>query len=115
MLKNKMKILPSWKEGRRYLLIEIKKGVKTKNEIQIEIEKALLNFLGIVNYAKARPFFVKVNSENKNFVVLSVNRKFLSHARASLLLCKSKPTCIYVSGTLKKIKRKLKEISQKNK
>jgi RNase P/RNase MRP subunit POP5 len=106
-----MKILPSWREGRRYLLIEIKNN---KEKAKKDIAKALLNFLGILNYARARPFFVSLNN-SQNLLVLSVNRKFLSHSRAALLLCKSKPKprCIYVAGTLKKLKQRMKQMKNK--
>jgi RNase P/RNase MRP subunit POP5 len=108
-----MKILPSWREGRRYLLIEIKNN---KEKAKKDIAKALLNFLGILNYARARPFFVSLNN-SQNLLVLSVNRKFLSHSRAALLLCKSKPRprCIYVAGTLKKLKQRIKEREKEEK
>jgi RNase P/RNase MRP subunit POP5 len=100
-----MKILPSWKEKRRYLLIKFE-GKREK--VIKEIKNSLLFLIGIVNYAKARPLFLK----HQEYIILSVHRKYLSQAIASLLLCKSKPTCIYVSGTIKKIKRKIKEISK---
>ncbi len=96
-----MKILPSWKEKRRYLLIKYK---GEKDKVIKEIKNSMLFLIGIINYAKARPLFLN----HPDYIILSINRKYLSQARASLLLCKSKPTCIYVSGTLKKIKKIIK-------
>ena len=101
-----MKILPSWKEKRRYLLIATENKEKTKKEIK----EALIFLIGAINYAKARPFFVQNKS---NYLILSINRKYLSQVRASLLLCNSKPKCIFVSGTLKKLKKKIEELKRK--
>lgn len=99
-----MKILPSWKEKRRYLLIETKNKEKTKKEII----NNLIYLAGIINFARARPMFIE-NKLFDNYLVLSINRKYLNIGRASLLLCKTKPKCVYVSGTLKKLKKFLKK------
>jgi len=99
-----MKILPSWKERRRYLLIDFKGNKDNREKVIKEIKNSMILFMGFINYAKARPIFLK----HPKYIILSVNRKYLSHVRASLLLCKSKPQCIYVAGTLKKLKEKIK-------
>ncbi|MEM2479103.1 MAG: hypothetical protein QXJ92_02855, partial [Candidatus Pacearchaeota archaeon] len=98
-----MQILPSWKEPRRYLLIKYK---GSREKVKQEIKNAFLLWVGLLNYARARPFFVEnknslSKAKEKNFLIFSVHRKFLNQARGCLLLCPSKPSCIYVSGTLK--------------
>ncbi|MEM4647700.1 MAG: hypothetical protein QXO12_00065 [Candidatus Pacearchaeota archaeon] len=98
-----MKIFPSWKEKKRYLLIETKNQQKTKKEII----KNLTKLLGIINLSRARPIFID-NKLFNGYLVLSINRKYLSFARASLVLCKD-AKCIYVSATLKKLKKFLKK------
>ncbi|MEM4358192.1 MAG: hypothetical protein QW244_02470 [Candidatus Pacearchaeota archaeon] len=97
-----MKILPSWKEPRRYLLIKYK---GSKEKVKQEIKNGFLLFVGIVNYARARPFFINIG--RPKFLILSIHRKYLSQARGALLLCESRPECVYVSGTLKKLKKKI--------
>jgi len=85
-------IKPSHKEKRRYLLI-LGKDAERKT-----LEKIILDYIGILGYAKAAPFFVK-SAENK--VVLAVNRKSLNDVRASFAVSKKKIEIGRVSGTLK--------------
>lgn len=110
-----MKILPSWKEKRRYLLIKINNNRVRKEEVKKEIEKQLLYLIGIINYSKARPFFIDIENitiKNKEYIIMSINRKYMSYARACLLLCKYRLECLFVSGTLRKLKRKIKELNK---
>jgi RNase P/RNase MRP subunit POP5 len=87
--KKEAKLKPSIRERKRYLLLgKVKKG---------EVEKAILNYVGILGYGKAAPVWVK-NS------ILAVNRKESDIVKAALLLADIKVR--KVSGTLKGLKSK---------
>jgi len=83
-----MKLLkPSHREKKRYLLIE--------NAGEKEIEKAILDYIGILGYAKASP---KIISRSENKIILAINRKELDRVRAGFLFCNIKIK--KVSGSL---------------
>lgn len=91
-----MKLLkPSHREKKRYLLLE-GKDVDKEN-----IEEAILNYIGILGYAKASP---KIITKDKDKIILAVNRKELDKVRASFLLSGKKIKILKVSGSLKKLK-----------
>lgn len=85
-----LKFKPSAKIKRRYLLLEGKKS---------DIEKAILDYIGVLGWAKASPVFLKSKKQ-----ILSVNRKELSNIRASFEISDSKIKILKVSGTLKGLK-----------
>lgn len=89
----KLKISPSARINRRYLLIE----AKSKNEI----EKIILEYLGIIGWAKAAPCFVL---SEKNFI-LAIERKSLENIRAAFELSESDVKILRVSGTLKGLQK----------
>ncbi len=115
-----MKLLPSWREKRYYMLVKFENQLCKEKELIQHIN----NFLGYINAAKAGVMLVKVKLNEKkskvknkskttqkqpaNLVVLSINRKFVNQARAALTMLNS-IHCIYVSGSLKKIKEKIRE------
>lgn len=72
---------------KRYLLIRGKKE---------GIEKAILDYLGILGYAKASPIFVR---ENEKGIVLAVDRSQINDIRAAFELAKDIKV-LKVSGTL---------------
>jgi RNase P/RNase MRP subunit POP5 len=78
---------PSMREKKRYLLL----GEVDKKEV----EKAILDYVGILGYAKASPVFIKSD-------VLAVNRKEVDKIKAALLLASIQVK--RVSGTLKGLK-----------
>lgn len=84
-----LKLKSSSKESKRYLLI---KGSR-KN-----VEEAILEFIGVLGWAKASPFFV---SEVSDELVLCVNNKELNNVKAALALAKENLKILRVSGTLK--------------
>ena len=84
-----MKLKPSARPDRRYLLIE----AKSKEEV----EKAILDYIGVLGWAKAAPVFVDVGKE----MILCVNRKEVDNVRAALELCEGNIKVKRVSGTLK--------------
>lgn len=85
----KLKIKPSAKIKRRYLLIE---GSKK------DIEKTILDYIGILGWAKAAPLFVK-SKGNKS--LLAIDRKEIDSVRAAFALSDKKISVLKVSGTLK--------------
>ena len=85
--KREKKLKPSMRENKRYLLVEAGKE---------EIEKAILDYIGILGYGKTSPVFIKKD-------VLSVNREMLNEIRASFALAGIKIK--RVSGTLKGLQK----------
>ncbi len=84
-----LKINPSAKINRRYLLLQAK-GKE-------EVEKAILDYIGILGYAKAKPFFVSGKKET----ILAVDRSSVSDVRAAFELSPADIKVLRVSGTLK--------------
>jgi RNase P/RNase MRP subunit POP5 len=94
----KLKIKPSAKTKRRYLLLE----AKSKQEI----EKTILEYIGILGYAKAAPLFVKSYKEKtKNKIILSVERSEITNIRAAFEVSQAKIKVLKVSGTLKGLQK----------
>jgi RNase P/RNase MRP subunit POP5 len=85
----KLKTKPSAKINRRYLLIEGKKE---------DVEKAILDYLGILGWAESAPIFVKTK---ENSVILAVARNSVIKVKASLEISSSFIKVKKVSGTLK--------------
>lgn len=86
---------PSHREKKRYMLIE---GRDASKEI---IEKTILDYIGILGFAKACPQIVK---RSKNKLILAVNRSEISKVRASFLLSGKRLQIKKISGSLKKLK-----------
>jgi len=78
---------PTMRENRRYLLLE----TSTTKE---DIEKAILDYIGILGYSRASPVFMPGN-------ILAVNREVLNEVRAALALSEKKIVVKKVSGTIK--------------
>jgi|TARA_B100000315_G_C14509781_1_gene556415 RNase P/RNase MRP subunit POP5 len=87
---------PSAKENKRYLL------VKGKN-LKENIEKAILEFIGILGMSKAGLGWIKTG---KDQAIISINRESLNEIRASLCIFSEKMVVEKVSGTLKGLKGK---------
>ena len=86
---------PSHREKKRYLLTEGKDATKEK------IEKTILDYIGVLGFAKASPQLIKKTSKG---LILAINRKELDKVRASFLLSGKKIQIKRVSGTLKSLK-----------
>lgn len=82
---------PSQRENKRYLLI------KGKN-LKENIEKAILDFIGILGMSKVGLGWIKSNA---NSAVISINREMVDSIRASLCVWPEKMTVQKISGTLK--------------
>ena len=83
---------PSHREKKRYLLIS---GTDAHQGV---IEKVILEFIGVLGYAKASPMFIK---SLKGRVVMSVNRGMVGEIRSAILISGKDLKVIKVSGTLK--------------
>lgn len=84
-----MKIKPSAKIKRRYLLLEAK-SKKT-------VEKIILEYIGILGWAKASPVFLEKN----NKIILAVERKSFNDVRAAFELCDNNIKILKVATTIK--------------
>ncbi len=87
------KLKPSHREKKRYLLIE--------NACEKTIEKVILDYIGILGYAKASP---KTIVRLKDKIILAINRSELDKVRAAFLLSGKDIKILKVSGSLKKLK-----------
>lgn len=88
-----LKLKSSARANRRYLLIEAKS--------RDEIEKTILEYIGILGWAKAAPVFIDSPRHN----ILAVNREALSHVRAAFEVSQKNIKVIKVSGTLKGLEK----------
>lgn len=88
-----LKLKPSARESKRYLLI---KGSR------YNVEKAILEFIGVLGWAEASPVFV---SEVVDTVTLCVNNKALNKVKAAFAMAKDELKVLRVSGTLKGLNR----------
>ena len=86
---------PSIRENKRYLL------VKGKN-LKENIEKAILEFVGILGMSKCGLSFIK---SEKDSTVISINREAVDSVRASLCVYPEKMEVRKVSGTLRGLGR----------
>jgi len=85
---------PSAREKKRYLLV--------KGSVQ-DIEKSILEFIGILGMSKTGLVWVK---KSKTQAIVGVNRESLNHVRASFAVWPNKIEVEKVSGTLKGLKNK---------
>jgi len=100
----KLRKLPStMREKKYYIVVEGKKAL---------VEQAILDYIGVLGYAKAAPFFVsseksekgEKGKKGKERIIVAVNRASVVDVKAALLF--SGLHCIGVSGTLKKAREK---------
>ncbi len=106
-----MKLKPSLKQKKRYVLFEIQASKSfTLSEVSEAIGTSLLRFLGELGMAKAAPLFVREKwDEQKQRFVLKVNHKYVDELKTAVILnkkIKNTPVLIrsiVTSGTLKKI------------
>lgn len=106
-----MKLLPSLRQKKRYVVFEIMSDKKCSlSEVQEAVESSLLKFLGELGIAKASPLFLKEKwNEQKQRFVVKVNHAFVDELKSALILnkkIKNTPVLIksiITSGTLKKV------------
>lgn len=82
--KKEKSLKPVLRENKRYLLLE--------NGTKEEIEKSILDYIGILGYGKANPIFIKHN-------LLCVNREEIEKVKAALEI--SGIRIKKISGTIK--------------
>lgn len=82
---------PSMREKKRYLLVNGK-------NLRENIEKAILDFIGILGMSKTDLRFIKFSGDK---AIISVNRDSVNHVRASLSVYPEKIIVERVSGTIK--------------
>ena len=86
---------PTMREKKRYLLIE-------GSNLRENIEKAILDFIGVFGMSKTGLNFIKTDKGN---AIIAVNREMVNQVRASLCVFSEKMSVKRVSGTLKGLKR----------
>ena len=86
----KLKLKSSARTRERYLLLE--------TNSKEEVEKAILDYLEILGYAKASPSFIKNPKSN---IILSINRESINDIRAAFEITNANIKILRVSGTLK--------------
>ena len=103
-----MKLLPSLKQKKRYIIFEIVSSeIFSFSDVKKEVETALLRFLGEFGVAKAAPLFVK-EKYKKNKFMLKINHKYTDEVKSAVILIKTiknKPVILksmITSGTIKK-------------
>ena len=104
----KMKpVLPTLKEKNRYLAYEIRNNRKfAPGEIRNEMKKAMMQFLGELECAKAN--ILILDDFKKNRGIIKVNNKYTDKVKVALMLIRIFTVeTIYVSGTLKKARLKI--------
>ena len=104
-----MKLQPSLKQKKRYVLFEIKSKDKFgASEVKKEVDAALLLFIGQLGLSKASPLFLKERYKDNQFMV-KINHKHVDECISAIMLIKTiknKPVLIrsvITSGTLKKV------------
>jgi RNase P/RNase MRP subunit POP5 len=91
-------LIPSHKENKRYMLVHGK-------ELKKNIEKAIIEFTGVLGLSKCGLSFISSDSSN-NSSIICVNRESVDLVRASLVVFQEKMEVAKVSGTLKGLKNK---------
>jgi len=86
---------PSMKENKRYLLL-------TGKNVKEEAEKAILDFIGVLGFAKASPTWIESKSD---VGILAINREAINEVRGSFAIWPSEIKVEKVSGTLKGLRK----------
>ncbi len=90
---------PTMREKKRYLFL------RGKN-LRENVEKSILEFIGILGMAKTCLGWIKYS---KDSAVISINRQMLEQVKASFALWPETIEVQRVSGTLKGLKKGIKE------
>jgi RNase P/RNase MRP subunit POP5 len=90
-------LIPSHKENKRYLVVQ-------GNNLKENIEKAILEFSGILGMSKCGLSFISSDPKT-NSVIICINRESVDLVRASFAVFPEKIQVSGISGTLKKLKR----------
>lgn len=85
---------PSMREKKRYLLVE-------GHELRKNIEKSILNFIGVLGMSKTGLEFIK---EDRNSAIICINREMINSVRAAICVWPKRMEVRKVSGTLKSLR-----------
>lgn len=105
-----MRLLPSLRQKKRYVVIEIISAKKFSfPEIKEEVDKILLLFWGQLGLSRAAPILLKekFNQQTQHFII-KVNHKYVDELKTALTLSKKIKNIpiilrsVITSGTLKK-------------
>jgi len=106
-----MKLLPSLKQKKRYVVFEIISDKQfSQEDVQNEVQLALKSFLGDLGLAKSSPLFVKFKS---NKFIIKVNHNYTDELKSALILIKKIKNVpvilksVITSGTIKKVSTQL--------
>ncbi len=91
-----LKVKPSAGARKTYLLI----GAKNRKEI----ESIILDYIGVLGWAKASPMFVE-GGKKEGMLVLAVNRSEVNSIRAAFEASPFRIKILRVSGTIKGVER----------
>lgn len=95
---------PSMRENKRYLLVR-------GNNLRQNIENAILEFAGTQGMSKACLNFIETKNDS---AIVSVNRDAVNLVRASLVVFPEKIEVTRVSGTIKRMREKGKDLINKS-
>jgi RNase P/RNase MRP subunit POP5 len=87
---------PTMREKKRYLLL---KG----NNLRENVEKSILEFIGILGMAKCGLGWIKSDKES---AIISINREMIEQVKASFAVWPEQIEVVRISGTLKGLKEK---------
>jgi len=82
---------PAMRENKRYLFVD-------GENLKVNIEKAILDFMGFFGMSKVGLDFIKTNN---NSAIISINREMVDSVRAAICVAPSKMEVKKVSGTIK--------------
>ena len=87
---------PTMREKKRYLIV--------KGHVE-DIEKAILDFIGVLGMSKIGLNFIK---KDRDSAIIAINRESINEVRSSLCVWSEKINIEKVSGTLKGLRNKTK-------
>jgi RNase P/RNase MRP subunit POP5 len=87
-----LKLKSSARAKKNYILLE--------TSGRTDVERAVLDYLGVLGWAKASPIFVE-GGKKEGRLILAVNREEIEKIRAAFELSPKKIKIIKVSGTIK--------------
>jgi len=106
-LKKPIKSLKSsMRENKRYLLVKSKENLKPY-ELKKEIEKIVLDFVGVLGFSKSCLKFIQIEGD---YGIISVNRESLEEIKASLCVSNKDIEILGISGTLRGLNKFKKSI-----
>jgi len=87
-----LKLKPSARAKKAYILLEAKS--------RCEVEKVVLDYIGILGWTKASPIFVE-GGKKEGRIILAVNRDEINEIRAAFEASNLGIKVLKVSGTIK--------------